>query len=134
MVEVSGKRTALDAIKTSVKRLGITGVLGVVAVGFLYTACTVRVLPNEMGVEQRKFGFKVGIVEKTFGPGLYVVGPGGTMHTFSREMHVLEAAGTQSESSERAHLRSSDAAATATVGCCAHSAPYGAAHRIAHER
>ncbi len=105
MVEVSGKKTALDAIKTSVKRLGITGVLGILAVVFLYTACTVRVLPNEIGVEQRKFGFKVGIVEKTFGPGLYVVGPGVTMHTFSREMHVLEAAGTQSESSERAHLR-----------------------------
>ena len=44
-------------------------------------------------------------MEKTFGPGLYVVGPGVTMHTFSREMHVLEAAGSQSESAERAHLR-----------------------------
>lgn len=105
MVEVFGKRSALDALKGSVRRLGITGVLGVLAVVFLYTACTVRVLPNELGVEQRKFGFKVGIVEKAFGPGLYVVGPGTTMHTFSREIHVLEAAGSQSESAERAHLR-----------------------------
>jgi regulator of protease activity HflC (stomatin/prohibitin superfamily) len=105
MVEVSGKRSALDALKTSVRRLGIAGILGLVAVVFLYTACTARVLPNEMGVEQRKFGFKVGIVEKTYGPGLYVIGPGTTMHTFSREIHVLEAAGSQSESAERARVR-----------------------------
>ena len=91
MVEVFGKRSALDALKGSVKRLGILGVLGIVAVVFLYSACTVRVLPNELGVEQRKFGFKAGIVEKTFGPGLYFVGPGTTMHTFPREIHVLEA-------------------------------------------
>ena len=105
MVEVFGKRSALDALKGSVRRLGIAGVLGILVLVFLYSACTVRVLPNELGVEQRKFGFKVGIVEKTFGPGLYVVGPGVTMHTFSREIHVLEAAGSQSESAERAHLR-----------------------------
>ena len=59
MVEISGKRNALDALKSSVKRLGVAGVLGIVAVVFLYTACTARVLPNEMGVEQKKFGFKV---------------------------------------------------------------------------
>ena len=105
MVEVLGKRSALDALKGSVRRLGILGFLGILAVVFLYSACTVRVLPNELGVEQRKFGFKVGIVERAFGPGLYVVGPGITMHTFSREIHVLEAAGSQSESAERAHLR-----------------------------
>ena len=96
---------ALDALKSSVKRLGIAGVLGIVAVVFLYTACTARVLPNELGVEQRKFGFKTGIVESAYGPGLYIVGPGTTMHTFSREIHVLEAAGTQSESAERARVR-----------------------------
>jgi regulator of protease activity HflC (stomatin/prohibitin superfamily) len=77
----------------------------IVAVAFLYTACTARVLPNEMGVEQKKFGFKVGVVERIFGPGLYVVGPGATMHTFSREIHVLEAAGSTSESSERARAK-----------------------------
>jgi regulator of protease activity HflC (stomatin/prohibitin superfamily) len=105
MVEVSGKRSALDALKGSVRRLGIAGVLGILVVVFLYSACTARVLPNEMGVEQRKFGFKTGIVEKTYGPGLYVVGPGTTMHSFSREIHVLEAAGSSSESAERARLR-----------------------------
>jgi len=105
MVEVLGKRSALDALTGLARRLGVAGILGIVALVFLYTACTVRVLPNEMGVEQRKFGFKVGIVERTFGPGLYVVGPGTTMHTFSREIHVLEAAGTQSESAERSRVR-----------------------------
>ena len=105
MVEVSGKRSALDTLKASIRRLGIAGILGIVIVVFLYSACTVRVLPNEMGVEQRKFGFKVGIVERTFGPGLYVVGPGTTIHTFSREIHVLEAAGSQSQSAERARVR-----------------------------
>ena len=105
MVEVLGKRKALEALTAFARRLGITGILGFFALVFLYTACTVRVLPNEMGVEQRKFGFKVGIVERTFGPGLYVVGPGTTMHTFSREVHVLEAAGSQAESAERARVR-----------------------------
>jgi regulator of protease activity HflC (stomatin/prohibitin superfamily) len=105
MVEVLGKRSALAALTGFIRRLGVAGILGILALVFLYTACTVRVLPNEMGVEQRKFGFKVGIVERTFGPGLYVVGPGTTMHTFSREIHVLEAAGSQSESAERARVR-----------------------------
>jgi regulator of protease activity HflC (stomatin/prohibitin superfamily) len=49
------------------------------------------VLPNEWGVEQRKFGLKTGIVGNAYGPGLYFVGPGVTMHTFPREIHVLEA-------------------------------------------
>ena len=105
MVEVLGKKSALDALTGLIRRLGVAGVLGILTLVFLYTACTVRVLPNEMGVEQRKFGFKVGIVDRTFGPGLYVVGPGTTMHTFSREIHVLEAAGSQSESAERARVR-----------------------------
>jgi regulator of protease activity HflC (stomatin/prohibitin superfamily) len=105
MVEVLGKRNALAALTAFARRLGVTGILAFIALLFLYTACTVRVLPNEMGVEQRKFGFKVGIVERTYGAGLYVVGPGTTMHTFSREVHVLEAAGSGSESAERARVR-----------------------------
>ena len=66
-----------------------------------YGACTVRVLPNEWGVEQRKFGFKRGIVDRAYGPGLYFVGPGTTMHTFPREIHVLEASYDRQESESR---------------------------------
>lgn len=105
MVQVAGRRSALDALKGSVKRLGLAGVAGIFAVGAVYAGCTARVLPNEIGVEQRKLASKVGIVAKPYGPGLYIVGPGVTMHTFSREIHVLEAAGGTGEAAERAKAK-----------------------------
>lgn len=91
MVQVAGVGRAMDTLKAALARIGITTVLVVVALVFFYTACTARVRPNEFGVEQRKFGLKTGIVETVYMPGLYFVGPGTTMHTFPREIHVLEA-------------------------------------------
>jgi len=91
MVQVAGVGRAMDALKAALARIGITTILIVVGLVFVYTACTARVLPNQFGVEQRKFGFKTGIVESVYQPGLYFVGPGTTMHTFPREIHVLEA-------------------------------------------
>ena len=40
--------------------------------------------------------------EDAYGAGLYFVGPGATMHTFPREMHVLEASYDRQESDARA--------------------------------
>jgi regulator of protease activity HflC (stomatin/prohibitin superfamily) len=91
MVEVAGKARADGALRRALLRTGIK--LGVAAVALLviYGSCTARVQPNEWGVEQSQFGAHVGIEGKPYGPGLYLVGPGTTMHTFSREIHVLEA-------------------------------------------
>ena len=74
----------------------------VLLVAVFYGACTARVRPNEWGVEQRKFGFKRGIVDRAYGAGLYFVGPGATMHTFPREIHLLEASYDRQEAEERA--------------------------------
>jgi regulator of protease activity HflC (stomatin/prohibitin superfamily) len=91
MVQVAGVVRAMDTLKASVRRTAFL----VLAVGLVttlfYGSCTARVLPNQWGVEQRKFGLKTGIVDSAYGPGLYFVGPGVTMHTFPREIHVLEA-------------------------------------------
>jgi regulator of protease activity HflC (stomatin/prohibitin superfamily) len=98
MVKVPGFASALQSLRNAVVgkliRLGI--LLAILLV--FYTSCTARVGPNEFGVEQRRFGLKTGIVERTFEPGLYLVGPGTTMHTFSREIHVLEASYDRDES------------------------------------
>ena len=91
MVQVAGVVRAMDTLKASVRRTAFL----VLAVGLVttlfYGSCTARVLPNQWGVEQRKFGLKTGVVDTAYGPGLYFVGPGVTMHTFPREIHVLEA-------------------------------------------
>jgi regulator of protease activity HflC (stomatin/prohibitin superfamily) len=105
MVDVAGVRGALDAIKGSVRRTGILGAVAVVGAVILYSACTVKVLPNEYGVEQRRFGFKTGIADRVYAAGLYIVGPGTTMHTFSREIHVLDAMSGRGESGEYAKIR-----------------------------
>jgi regulator of protease activity HflC (stomatin/prohibitin superfamily) len=82
---------ALDTLKASVRRTTVLIVTILIVLVFFYGSCTTRVLPNQWGVEQRKFGLKTGIVDTSYGPGLYFVGPGVTMHTFPREIHVLEA-------------------------------------------
>ena len=91
MVQVAGVSRALESLKASLGRTFFLGVGAFLLLLFFYASCTTRVLPNELGVEQRKFGLKTGIVPVTYGPGLYFVGPGMTMHTFPREIHVLEA-------------------------------------------
>jgi len=91
MVQVAGVQTAARALKQAIRRLVLLVGAGVVVLLIIYSSCTARVMPNQWGVEQRKFGSRVGIVDQAYGPGLYFVGPGVTMHTFSREIHVLEA-------------------------------------------
>ena len=64
---------------------------GVVGAVLVLSWCTAKVESNELGVEQRRFGAHVGIVDHAYGPGRYFLAPGATMHTFPREIHLLEA-------------------------------------------
>jgi len=102
MVQVSGRSDALAALKGSMKRTLFFGGAIVLGTAFFYTACTAHVRPNEFGVEQSKFGFKTGIVDRVYGAGLYFVGPGATMHTFPRGIHVLEASNDREEAKSKA--------------------------------
>jgi regulator of protease activity HflC (stomatin/prohibitin superfamily) len=102
MVQVAGVSAAVEKLKTSVRRVGFLGIGSVLTVVVFYGSCTARVRPNEFGVEQRKFGLHTGIVPRTYGPGLYFVGLGAAMHTFPREIHVLEASYDRDEALRRA--------------------------------
>jgi regulator of protease activity HflC (stomatin/prohibitin superfamily) len=106
MVKLAETSEAIAALKRAVVRNGILGALAVVALLVFYGACAARVAPNEFGVEQKKFGFKTGIVPRAYGPGLYFVGVGAAMHTFPREVHILEASNDREES--RAKARGED--------------------------
>lgn len=98
MVTVAGAEGALRKLLGSVRRLGLLTGLTVGGLVLFYGACTARVAPNEWGVEQVRFGFKTGIKDRAFGPGLYFVPFGTTMHDFPREIHVLEASFDRLES------------------------------------
>lgn len=98
MVTVAGAEGALRKLLGSIRRLGLLSGLTVAGVLLFYGACTARVAPNEWGVEQVRFGLKTGIKDRAFGPGLYFVPFGTTMHDFPREIHVLEASFDRSES------------------------------------
>ncbi|MBI1747234.1 MAG: hypothetical protein HYR55_11675 [Acidobacteria bacterium] len=102
MVKVAGIDNSLRKLKSLVTRAFIIGLVIFVGIVLLYTACTARVLPNQFGVQQRKFGARTGIVNATYGPGLYFVGPGTTMYTFPREIHVLEASYDRQDAMSRA--------------------------------
>lgn len=108
MVQIAGKSSALALLKASLTRTVLLGAVAFIALSLLYSSCTARVHPNEWGVEQSKIGFKTGIVGRAFGPGLYFVGIGTTMHVFPREIHVLEASNDREES--RTKARSEDVA------------------------
>jgi regulator of protease activity HflC (stomatin/prohibitin superfamily) len=90
MVQVAGVGKAVEQLLSSLKRGTLTALVVGGLVFLFYGSCVARVLPNEYGVEQRKLG-SAGIAPNAYGPGLYFVGPGVTMHTFPREIHVLEA-------------------------------------------
>ena len=90
MVEVAGVGRAMDQLRVSLKRSTLRTVVVLVLIVAFYGSCVAKVLPNQYGVEQRKFG-RSGIAATVYGSGLYFVGPGVTMHTFPREIHVLEA-------------------------------------------
>ena len=98
MVTVAGAEGALRRLVGSIRRLGLLSGLTVLGLVLFYGACTARVAPNEWGVEQVRFGFKTGIRDRAFGPGLYFVPFGTTMHEFPREIHVLEASFDRTES------------------------------------
>jgi regulator of protease activity HflC (stomatin/prohibitin superfamily) len=102
MVQVAGLRQAISVMRSSFVRLTLRLGVALVLLVVFYASCTARVRPNEWGVEQRKFGFKRGIVDASFGSGIYFVGPGTTMHTFPREIHVLEASFDRQESVAKA--------------------------------
>ena len=98
MVKVGGLEAAAASLKARLSRLGCLTVAVVAAVGLAYGGCTARVDTNEWGVEQTRFGFKTGIRDRAFGPGLWFIPVGTTMHTFPREIHVLEASNDRQES------------------------------------
>lgn len=103
MVKVPGTDGAIAMLRGAVTR-GTAKIGGAALLLVLfYGACVARVPPNEWGVEQARFGFRTGIVEKSFGPGLYFVPFGTTMHMFPREIHVLEASFDQAEARSKAH-------------------------------
>jgi len=103
MVEIAGKAGALAALVGSARRSAVIGGLTVAVLLVFYGSCTAKVGANEFGVEQSRFGLKTGIIEKAYGPGLYFVGIGTTMHTFPREIHILEASFDQAEARSKAH-------------------------------
>jgi regulator of protease activity HflC (stomatin/prohibitin superfamily) len=102
VVQVTGAVQAMDALKASVRRTGLLALAILLVSTLFYGSCTARVLPNQWGVEQRKFGLKTGVEDTPYGPGLYFVGPGVTMHTFPREIHVLEASYDREEALRKA--------------------------------
>ncbi len=108
MVEIPGRTQALQTLRRSIRRfVGIGGgVLLLVAI--LYASCTSRVLPNEFGVEQKRFGAKTGIEDRVYGPGLYFLWPGETMHPFTREISVLEMSADRDAAVERARAMGGD--------------------------
>jgi regulator of protease activity HflC (stomatin/prohibitin superfamily) len=102
MVKVPGTESALALLRGAVTR-GTAKIAGAaVLVVLFYGACVAHVKPNEWGVEQARFGFKTGIIERKFGPGLWFVPVGSTMYTFPREIHVLEASFDQDEARRKA--------------------------------
>jgi regulator of protease activity HflC (stomatin/prohibitin superfamily) len=90
MVQVAAVGKAVQQLLSSLRRAALLALVTFGSVFLFYGSCVARVLPNECGVEQRKLG-SAGIAPTVYGPGLYFVGPGVTMHTFPREIHVLEA-------------------------------------------
>jgi hypothetical protein len=102
MVQVAGLARAGQAVRLSLVRLGGLAAATLLALTVFYVGCTARVRPNEFGVEQRKLGTTVGIVPRVYGPGLYFVGPGTTLHAFPREIHVLEASYDRQDALSRA--------------------------------
>ncbi len=109
MVRVVGSQAAAISVKRSLIRMVVYAAGILVALSVFYGGCVARVDTNQFGVMQKKFGFKTGIVNRTYQPGLYFVGIGTTMHTFPREIHVLEASNDRQESMAKAQRRNVEA-------------------------
>jgi regulator of protease activity HflC (stomatin/prohibitin superfamily) len=91
LVRLNETRLAAQRLGQSLGKFGLWSVAGLVTLVLFWGSCTAEVSPNEWGVEQVRFGTKTGIGDEAFGPGVYFVGPGTTMHSFPREIHLLEA-------------------------------------------
>ena len=102
MVQVVGGARSTGGLRTQATRALALAAAALVVLLLLYSQCTTRVLPSEWGVQQRQFGAHQGIDDHPYGPGLYFMGPGETMHTFSREIHALEASYDRDESLRKA--------------------------------
>src|SRR5215469_5004904 len=102
MVQIEGKGLAWDRLKATTRRFLVLVAAGVVVVAIFYGSCTSRVLPNEYGVEQQRFGTRTGIEDHVYVPGLYFLGPGVTMHSFPRGVQVLEASNDREEARSKA--------------------------------
>ncbi len=91
MVTIKGKGEALASLRRGVLRLVVIVAAALIGGAVVLGSCTATVSPNEIGVEQVRFGSENGIRDEIYSPGIYFVGPGTTMHTFPREIHVLDA-------------------------------------------
>jgi regulator of protease activity HflC (stomatin/prohibitin superfamily) len=92
----------LSGLKSAGLRFAFFAGVGLVVLIVVLMSCTARVLPNELGVMQNQLGGKVGIEDRIYGAGLYFTRPGSTLHTFSREIHELEASYDRDESLKKA--------------------------------
>ena len=92
----------LSGLKSAGLRFAFFAGVGLVVLIVVLMSCTARVLPNELGVMQNQLGGKVGIEDRIYGAGLYFTRPGSTLHTFSREIHELEASYDREESLKKA--------------------------------
>ncbi len=102
MVQIAGKSASLRRLGGAFTRLLV--LVGALLFGFVLFlgSCTARVDPGEFGVQQHRFGAKTGVGDEAYGPGVYFVGPGTTMHTFPREIHVLEATSEKLDARKKA--------------------------------
>jgi len=76
-------------------KYAILGIVGVMATMFVYMSFTVYVHPNELAVKQiyigLPFGPEKGMQPEIYGPGIYFVLRGmETLHTFPRDLQILE--------------------------------------------
>jgi regulator of protease activity HflC (stomatin/prohibitin superfamily) len=103
MVTLSSSSQALGKLSARLRRLLLLLAAPFLLLCILYMSCTARVLPSEYGVMQRRLGSNSGIVDQVHGPGLYFVGPGTTLHTFPRTLHILEASNDRQEARRKAN-------------------------------
>ena len=102
MVEIMGKTAALQRLRAISGRFLFLVIVAAIVLGVMYGSCTARVLPNEYGVQQQRFGTHTGIEDQVYGPGLYFLGPGVTMHAFPRGVQILEATNDRQEARSKA--------------------------------
>lgn len=102
MVQLNQTRDAFTRLGRGLGKLGVIVVVLLLFVVIFWGSCTARVGPNEWGVEQVRFGMETGVADEAYGPGLYFVGVGTTMHTFPREIHLLEASNERSDAQLKA--------------------------------